>query len=83
MLFTRLLCKPKTVQGKVVKANEIIVEQWVSKSYFPPDKCLPICKEFGNLRGEAILTTRSGKPIEAIDVYLKILSEYPVYKMLA
>jgi len=59
-----------------------VVEQWVSKSYFPPDKCLPICKEWDNLRGEAILTMRGGKPLEAIDVYLKILNEYEIYKML-
>ena len=26
---------------------------------------------------------RSGKPLDAIDVYLKVLNNYPVYKMLA
>jgi len=59
------------------------VDTWVSKSYFPPDKCLPICKEYGNLKGEAILTMRGGKHLESIDVYLKILTEYPVHNMLA
>ena len=73
VLFTKLLCK-------LQKGN---VEKWVTKSYFPPDKCLPICKEYANLRGEAILTMRSGKHLDAIDVYMKVLSTYPIYKMLA
>lgn len=75
MLFTRLLCK--------LNKNEAVVEQWVSKSYFPPDKCLPICKEYGNLRGQAVLTSRNGKPLEAIDVLLKILTNYPIHSMLS
>ena len=73
VLFTKLLCK----------LQKNAVEQWVSKSYFPPDKCLPICKEYNNLRGEAILTKRSGKPQDAIDVYLRILTNFPVYKMIS
>ena len=36
ILFTRLLCR---FQGH-------LVDQWVSKSYFPPDQCLPICREY-------------------------------------
>lgn len=73
ILITRLLCRLQKSQ----------VEQWVSRSYFPPDKCLPIVKEYANLRGEAILTMRSGKPLDAIEVYLKILTVFPIYKMLA
>jgi hypothetical protein len=73
ILITRLLCK--------LQKNK--VEEWVCKSFFPPDKCLPIVKEYQNLRGEAILTMRSGKPLEAIEVYLKILSVYPIYKVMA
>lgn len=72
VLFTKLLCKFQKNQ----------VEQWVSKSYFPPDKCLLICKEYGNLRGLAILTMRSGKPRDAISVYLEILSGFPMYKLI-
>jgi len=55
----------------------------VTKSYFPPDKCLPISKEYQNLRGEAILTMRSGKHLDAIEVYLKVLSCFPIYQILA
>lgn len=72
VLFTKLLCKYHKGQ----------VETWVSKPYFPPDKCLSICKEYGNLRGLAILTMRSGKPRDAINVYLEILTSFPMYKLI-
>ena len=73
VLFTKLLCKHQ----------RNAVDSWVAKPYFPPDKCLPICKEYGNLRGEAVLTVRDGKPLDAIDVYLRILSGHPVHQMIA
>ena len=73
VLFTKLLCKHQ----------KNAVDSWVAKPYFPPDKCLPICKEYANLRGEAVLTVRDGKPLDAIDVYLRILSSHPVHQMIA
>ena len=65
MLFTKLICKLEKDQ----------IEQWVSKDYFPADKCLMVCKECNNLRGQAILTKRIGNPVKAIGHYLEILAQ--------
>ena len=71
ILFTRLLCKLK----------KKTIEKWVSKEYFPADKCLHICREHANLHGLAILTKRSGKPLKAIVHYLEILTQIPINKL--
>lgn len=72
LLFTKLLCKH----------NKDEIEDWVKECYFPADKCLQICKDFGNLKGQAILSMRNYRPIEAISAYLQLLSSLPADKFL-
>lgn len=57
------------------------IERWVTKSYFPVDECLKICEAAKNLHGQAILKQRGGKPIKAIDRYLKILGQIPINEL--
>ena len=57
------------------------IEQWVTKSYFNTEECLKICEAAGHLHGQAILRKRGGKPIKAIDLYLKILKQIPINEL--
>ena len=43
---------------------------------------MAICRSYDNLPGQAILEMRSGNARAAINVYLKILSKLPVYKLI-
>ena len=69
--FTKLICSQ----------DPDSVEKWVSKVYFPVEKCLPICEESHKV-GEAILTMRSGRPHAAIDLYCQILTGFPILGLL-
>ena len=69
--FTRLICNQ----------DQESVEKWVSKSYFPVEKCLAICHEVHPI-GEAILTMRNGRPHAAIDMYCEILTNFPILGLL-
>jgi hypothetical protein len=49
LIFTKLLCEKK-FKSKIV--------DFVSRSYFPIDKCLQICEEKGALEASAVLHRR-------------------------
>jgi hypothetical protein len=73
-LFVKLLCKKKPDQ----------VEHWVSKPYFPVEKCLKMVRDESHrhLMGEAILLQRAGNLLEAIKIYMKQIDEINVLKLL-
>ena len=70
--FTKLLCQ----------FDKFKVEHWVSKTYFPINQCLDVCREQENDRGVAILVIRSGNFEQAIKEYLKILDKINTQKLL-
>ena len=65
--FVKLLCQQQPDE----------VEKWVSKSYFPVEKCLKVCTDAQNQLGVAILTKSNGAPHQAIDLYCNILTNFP------
>lgn len=70
--FVKLLCQQQPDE----------VEKWVSKSYFPVEKCLKVCTDAQNQLGVAILTKSNGAPHEAIAIYCKILTQFPCLGLL-